>query len=555
MQRLGTLLKGSIRRLGWVRLITGIFLVAFLPAVLAVAEKASSSSEGRVDLIVIDVLKSHGPLERPPVGFYHDKHTEALAKQDKDCLTCHELVKDRLQSAFGRTAEMNRETVMETFHDRCIGCHIENGETAGETRGPVTCGACHVKADIPEIDDTPWAPIDLDKSLHYRHVLAAEKKCELCHHQYNEQARKLVYVKGREGACLYCHKDQDEENRISNRSASHLACVGCHRQKAADNLKAGPVQCAGCHDLQQQASIEKPADIPRMERNQPDVVLVKAMPTVDPVNPVAGGDPAGRVAEMSAVAFDHKAHEGYNATCKGCHHADLQSCAQCHTLQGNKDGGQVKLAQAMHQQNADMSCIGCHNRQKEQAQCIGCHHSIPRARTLTSPEACQTCHLGPSFEITGPMNQDQSTAMAEELLAARQPVRDIVAPENIDQIPETVTIGSLTDTYEAVKLPHRRMVLALAQVNQDSNLAAYFHREPLTLCQGCHHNSPVSLKPPQCGSCHGRTSEALNLTRPGLLAAYHQQCLECHTKMGIEKPASRECTACHAKRQQNAKQG
>jgi hypothetical protein len=533
---------------------TGILLLAFLPAALVVAEKVTSSPQGRVDLIVIDVLSTHGPLERPPVGFYHDKHTEALAKQNKDCLTCHELVKDRLQPAFGRTAEMPRETVMETFHDRCIGCHKESGTTAGETRGPITCGACHVKEDVPQIDDTNWSPIDLDKSLHYRHVMAAEKKCELCHHQYNEQTKKLVYEKGREGACLYCHKEQDEDNRISNRSASHLACVGCHRQKAAAELKAGPVQCAGCHDPQKQASIEKLKDIPRPDRNQPDMVLVKAVASVNQGNPVAGEDPAGRVAVMGAVAFDHKAHEGYNATCKGCHHAELKPCAQCHTLQGDKDGGQVKLAQAMHQQDAGMSCIGCHNSQKEQAQCIGCHHSIPQARTLTSPEACQTCHSGPSLDITGTMAPDQSAAMAAELLAARQPVRDTVAPADIDQIPETVTIGYLVDTYEAVKLPHRRMVLALAQVNQDSDLAAHFHRDPLTLCQGCHHNSPASLKPPQCGSCHGRTSEALNLTRPGLLAAYHQQCLECHNKMGIEKPASRECTACHAKRQQTAKQ-
>jgi DnaJ-class molecular chaperone len=99
-----------------------------------------------------------------------------------------------------------------------------------------------------------------------------------------------------------------------------------------------------------------------------------------------------------------------------------------------------------------------------------------------------------------------------------------------------------------VTLPHRKIVLKLAEVNTTSKLAAYYHKDPMTLCQGCHHNSPASTKPPQCGSCHGKSSEALNLTRPGLMAAYHQQCFECHQTMGIEKPASRECTACHAKR-------
>lgn len=143
------------------------------------------------------------------------------------------------------------------------------------------------------------------------------------------------------------------------------------------------------------------------------------------------------------------------------------------------------------------------------------------------------------------MDQAQSAAMAAQMLDRRQPVRHTA---NADQIPEKVTIKTLAREYMPVELPHRRIVLALAKANQDSELAAYFHKDPLTLCQGCHHNSPASLQPPQCGSCHGRSSEALNLTRPGLLAAYHQQCIECHDRMGLEKPASRDCTACHAKR-------
>ena len=94
-----------------------------------------------------------------------------------------------------------------------------------------------------------------------------------------------------------------------------------------------------------------------------------------------------------------------------------------------------------------------------------------------------------------------------------------------------------------------RIVLKLAESLRGNKLAEYFHADSTTLCQGCHHNSPASTKPPQCASCHGKTSEALNLTRPGLMAAYHQQCIQCHDKMGLEKPASRDCTACHAKRQ------
>jgi hypothetical protein len=145
-----------------------------------------------------------------------------------------------------------------------------------------------------------------------------------------------------------------------------------------------------------------------------------------------------------------------------------------------------------------------------------------------------------------PLNgSEESKAAAVNLLAAREPVTETLP---VDQIPETVTIKSLVDQYEGAVLPHRKIVLKLVEGMKDNRLAAYFHNDPATLCQGCHHHSPASAKPPQCGSCHGRSSEALNLTRPGLMAAYHQQCIQCHDKMGLEKPASRDCTACHAKR-------
>jgi len=34
----------------------------------------------------------------------------------------------------------------------------------------------------------------------------------------------------------------------------------------------------------------------------------------------------------------------------------------------------------------------------------------------------------------------------------------------------------------------------------------------------------------------------------GLKGAYHGQCMTCHQRMGIEKPLSTDCTACHPKK-------
>ncbi len=92
----------------------------------------------------------------------------------------------------------------------------------------------------------------MDNSLHYRHAKAAQNKCETCHHEYDEKAKKLFYAKGKEGTCRYCHKERTEENRISMPLASHISCVECHRAGQEKNLKWGPITCKGCHDEEAQ---------------------------------------------------------------------------------------------------------------------------------------------------------------------------------------------------------------------------------------------------------------------------------------------------------------
>jgi hypothetical protein len=515
-----------------------IFVLAGVMAVAAAVKQAALTDKGRADMIVIDNLKAFGPLERPVVRFFHDKHTDALAKQNakpkKDCAACHETVKGKLSQKFKRVQDNDKKTVMDIYHNQCIGCHEESA-APDKPGGPVTCGECHIKDASLR---TTWQPIALDKSLHYRHVKANEKKCESCHHEYNAQTKALYYAKGKEGACLYCHKQETEENRISNRLASHQSCIACHQKLTVANKDAGPIQCGGCHDPKQQALVEKVTNVPRMERKQPDVVLVKTM--------VKQGNPQSLTNRMLPVPFDHKAHEGYNDSCRQCHHAGLQSCATCHTIPGADEGRQIKLAQAMHQNNADSSCIGCHNQEQAKPECAGCHSSIPRGQSLTSEASCKVCHMETPAAMPFPAEgSEESKTAAMDLLASRKPAPEMVP---LDQIPEKVIIKALSNEYEPAVMPHRKIVLKLAEGMKDNRLAGHFHTDPTTLCQGCHHKSPGAVKPPQCANCHGRSSEALNLTRPGLMAAYHQQCIQCHDEMGLEKPASRDCTACHAKR-------
>ena len=261
---------------------------------------------------------------------------------------------------------------------------------------------------------------------------------------------------------------------------------------------------------------------------QPDVVFVRK-PAV------------GEAVQMNPVPFDHKAHEAYNDTCRVCHHASLTACVNCHTVTGKEEGAWVTLEDAMHGSGSGAGCIGCHEKNQMDSACAGCHGSMTRSRQM-SQAYCGTCHIAPPVKDAAMEAEQTVTPSAAETMAARTPT---TGTYDLSEIPETVTMGSLSETYEPVELPHRQIVSTLLKGIEDNKLASYFHTGEGTLCQGCHHNSPAAKKPPQCASCHSKPFQDSDLFRPGLMAAYHQQCMGCHEQMGIEEPASRNCTGCH----------
>ena len=483
------------------------------------------ANKPRADIIRIDGLKQFGSLERPAVVYLHEKHTQALAKKSKDCGTCHPPDKKYMSTQFMRLKDATKQQTMDIYHNNCTACHRQTAD-AGEKAGPVACNECHVDKQIP----SSWTAIGMDKSLHYRHAKAQENKCEVCHHQVDPATKKLVYVKGKEDDCRYCHLDKTVDNVISMRLASHEQCIDCHRKRLAQNQDAGPAFCGGCHDAGLRAKIQKLKDVPRLMRGQPDVTIIQAVKS--------DGQKVAPFTRMSVVPFNHIGHETYNDTCRACHHSSMEACGKCHTLQGSKDGKFVSLQTAMHRVGAQASCLGCHDGFQAEKSCVGCHASMPR-KDPPGLSGCVSCHMPKPAAATP---QTEPKAMAAMLLEARKPVTATYVDEDI---PETVEIKALSKQYEPAKLPHRKIVQTLVKNLKDSKLAGDFHRDPGTICQGCHHNSPVAKKPPACASCHGQPFDGRNLFKPGLQAAYHLQCMECHKDMEIEKPVATNCTGCH----------
>lgn len=521
-----------------------------------------STGGQRADLVEIGVMAKFGDLELPKVTFPHDRHSGAVAETaapGKECAACHrDDDKGRMSLKFMRLEDTTAEDLKSTYHANCIGCHTERAR-AGAKTGPQDgqCRSCHNPAPMA----SSWRQIELDKSLHYRHVAAKaiapvndpQKNCGACHHVYDGTAKKLSWVRDKEDSCRACHGDVHVEKQPSLREAAHTQCITCHRSVAAAPARAdaGPVSCAGCHDPAMQAGFKVVRDVPRLQRSQPDAALILA------TAPGAKDAPKDMAGSMKPVAFNHKAHEAVSNSCRACHHVRIDNCATCHSLQGAKDGSFVQAEKAMHQPDSMRSCVGCHNLKVRSPSCAGCHGFMRTGARPQSEAACAVCHatlVGPSGPLDAKAVADgallrstaeQRATVAAATLAARRTTRGTLSD---DDIPEFVTIALLADKYEPSRMPHRKIVSALMTAIGDDRLAAAFHADKATVCAGCHHNSPVSKTPPKCASCHGKPFDAARGDRPGLKGAYHQQCMGCHNRMKLEKPADTACAECHKER-------
>ena len=534
----------------------GIILVVFLFMAFAGLIKANSRTGGNnppigkeaqeismPDIIMIDLPAIPGGEQMPAVRFFHDRHTNAL--KGKSCNECHEKKDNSYVFKFKRIKDSDTETDMNIYHNNCISCHTSE-DKAGNATGPLNgdCRSCHDSKSEPV---STWVPINFDKSLHYRHESSQYLlskfntegvNCSACHHEYDKASKKIFYKKGNEESCYYCHKPTATKEASAIRTASHQSCVGCHQQLIDVSEKTGPTKCAGCHEKVEQKKIKVVKEVPRLKRNQPDTVLL-ANWTLLP-----GTTMESAKKYMKSVAFNHKTHEKNTANCRSCHHDTLKRCAECHTETGKKEGGYVRLEQSMHDRNLEKSCAGCHRVKQEALNCAGCHEMI--AEKSFKETACDKCH---SVDLTGekafPIVKETKERLARQALNATQ-VSPPPVPDKL--IPKEVTIDIIKDKYEGAKFPHRMILRRLEDKIKDSRMANFFHGDNLTLCAGCHHNSPASTQPPKCASCHGKTTKASSDGRPGLMGAYHGQCITCHQKMNIEKPAANDCTSCHKKR-------
>lgn len=286
------------------------------------------------------------------------------------------------------------------------------------------------------------------------------------------------------------------------------------------------------------------------ESGAPSAIVI--FPVGEKPNPAAAG--------MAPVAFNHVIHEKWMARadkdCMVCHHTgDPIACTNCHTVQGSPEGKNITLQQAMHavnikprKEDTPNSCVSCHIAQTKDRNCAGCHGQLVRdARTRSS--WCKVCHT-----ITPAMTVDQMQAGMNNRLPAdvneKLAVETAVSRAQTSYLspllaPYKVNIDTLKGKYEGADFNHRHHVQSMLDRIQDSQLAGAFHTQRATICMTCHHNSPASLTPPKCVSCHTTEIDRLKPSQPRLMAAFHLECMNCHTDMKVARPRNTDCTTCH----------
>lgn len=527
----------------------------------AVAAGGATNAPAAMRPAFITIPPLFKDLERAPVLFSHDLHTQSL--KEEGCGACHPRKDGPFSFAFPvKKDEGSRKALMNSFHDACIPCHTTRSGK-GQKSGPVTCGechsaekayhgreylpalpreydalkdpyhtqcvACHKKPGktLEEAGDLNWKKfyvraqrqievatpeVVYDYLIHDKHDKALEKRCELCHYLAPETKLKLA-AEGKQPTGQDWLRQEEDGKSWKNKDSAHVRCLTCHLQRRDEKKSSGPLACGECH-VGSLRPLKDLANIPPPDYADKQRMLIRH-----------------EEARMPGVPFDHKSHIAASRSCGDCHHDTLESCAKCHTKTGAKEGGFITLAEAYHATDSTWSCVGCHGKEQQKPDCAGCHHL--RRGGMTA-ESCEKCHTG----------NLETLDQAKKLPAAITLFGEGVKAE--------LEISILAKEYEKTTIQHTKIAQKLTEISNDSRLATAFHTDETTICAGCHHLGRVEAgnPVPTCATCHTARNAPFGKA-PTLLGAYHQACLGCHQKMAYpEKEMPQQCAGCHKEKAQ-----
>ena len=489
------------------------------------------------------------------VACHHAKDFSPMLPPTVDaCRTCHASGPGSALAV--KDAVYTPPPLRAAAHEVCMKCHVSLMEQK-QPHGPVDCATCHDKARfdaLPRFEASPaimtmdrptgvlltdkmtppqkplaplypqgskWPTampaVPFDHSLHERAL-----NCVDCHHTSVKQS------------CITCHTPNGDPKgkNIPLAQAMHSvtsknSCVSCHT-----SLTTSAPECAGCHTPRPVS--KSGSNCAFCHRAGPGVkgsmglMLPSNLPAPQPATPAA--EAAAQPQTQAAHAAQQGDRLAPSAILLPADTASKPADKAASTLEAPLAPTAILLPPP------DKTAAGNGLADKNAAKPTPADNSA--AAKVLAPTA------GPSVAPADSGNAADNVSDAPRL----GPVSD--------GLPEKVRIELMSKEYRPVDFAHAQHLQKLrAAIGRKAAGLQGMHAKDGLECAACHHNSPrlkPGMTPPRCVSCHPASLPAGVTTmpdgRPLLKAAYHQRCMDCHTRMKVEKPRASDCQSCHIKR-------
>ena len=338
-----------------------------------------------------------------------------------NCLTCHTIVKQQLDTGVGLHGR--------NIYNTCEDCHVEHhgrdfklvywkdGDSAFDhsltgynltgAHKPLQCRNCHNAKNVPagfSEGDSPKDPARTFQGLstacnscHFdEHRGQLGSKCESCHTNSawkpaasfdHQKAKYPLAGQHLQVACAKCHPSLSDAQSAADTSYTKFTgitfsqCSSCHRDPHANRL--GP-NCTGCHNVNGWRSVDN-SGFDHSRTRFPLLGLHK---------PLACAKCHKQEEPRKALAF---------SVCSDCH-ADFHQgafakspggakCERCHNVDGFRPG----IFTVEQHDSSSYPLQGAHLA----VPCDGCHISSPvgksprQYRFKFEQTACKTCHRDP----------------------------------------------------------------------------------------------------------------------------------------------------------------
>lgn len=505
------------------------------------------------------------------VACHHAKDfSPTLPPTVDSCRTCHESGPGSALAT--RDSAYTPPPLRAAAHEVCMKCHASLAEQK-LPHGPVDCATCHDKARfeaLPRFEaspsimtmdrptgvlltdkvtppQAPLAPlypqgpkwptampaVPFDHGLHERAL-----NCVDCHHTSVKQA------------CITCHTPGGDPKgkNITLAQAMHSitsknSCVSCH-----NSLTTAAPECAGCHTPRPVS--KSGSNCAFCHRAAPGVKgsMGLMLPSNLPVPQTAATTATAGTGVNGAIGA---------AGANGAVGLEASALPQNLPVQSAPAAQQnVKLAPS-----AILLPVETEVKAAQPSADASGAALAPSAILLPPQDKNTAENPAPAANAAAvKMLPLAATAPALPGVQGGQPATDVSEAPKLgpvsDGLPEKVRIEVLSKEFRPVDFAHAQHLQKLrAAIGRKAAGLQGMHAKDGLECAACHHHSPrlkEGMTPPRCVSCHpANQPDGVTIMpdgRPLLKAAYHQRCMDCHTRMKLEKPRATDCQACHIKR-------